>query len=103
MIENKIIGITLLVLGLLMIFGSILYTYNMIQGKVNIPQVFFSQEEELEASGDQMEDMVKQQIQNILPQSNIYKLLNMIVWAIFAWIVIIAGTKVSSLGIKMLK
>jgi len=104
MIENKIIGIILLVLGLLMVGWSILYTYNIIQGKTDLPEFFFSQEvEEISPQSNEIEETVREQIENILPQSSVYRLLNLIVWAIFAWIVILAGGKISSLGIGMLK
>jgi len=112
MIGNKIIGIVLLILGLLMIFWSVYVSYNMFQGNRPVPEIFAPEiDSEIEIAKDltqtQIDEQIKQTIQeqmaNILPQANIYKLLNLIVWSLFAWIMIIAGAKVSSLGIGMLK
>jgi len=112
MIENKIIGIVLLICGLSMILWSVYISYNMFQGNRPVPEILTPQiETGIEvADGStptQIDEQIKQTIQeqmaNILPQANVYKLLNLIVWSIFAWIMIIAGTKISSLGIGMLK
>ena len=112
MVENKIIGIVLLILGLLMILWSVYVSYNMFQGNRPVPEIFTPEiESGIEIAKDstpgQIDEQIKQTIQdqmaNILPQANIYKLLNLIAWSIFAWIMIIAGTKISSLGIGMLK
>jgi len=112
MIENKIIGIILLVLGLLMILWSVYVSYNMFQGNRAVPEILMPEiESGIEIAKDatpvQIDEQIKQTIQdqmaNILPQANIYKLLNLIIWSIFAWIMIIGGGKIASLGIKMLK
>jgi len=112
MVGNKIIGIILLICGLLMILWSVYVSYDMFQGNRAVPEILTPEVESgIEISKDatptQIDEQIKQTIQeqmaNILPQANIYKLLNLIVWSIFAWIMIIAGTKVSSLGIGMLK
>jgi len=112
MIGNKIIGIILLILGLLMIFWSVYVSYNIFQGNRQVPKILMPEiDSEIDIAKDstptQIDEQIKQTIQeqmaNVLPQANIYKLLNLIVWSIFAWIMIIAGAKVSSLGIGMLK
>jgi len=112
MIGNKIIGIVLLICGLSMILWSVYVSYNMFQGNRSVPEILMPQiDAEIEIADDsaptqideQIKQTIKEQMANILPQANVYKLLNLIVWSIFAWIMIIAGTKISSLGIGMLK
>ena len=113
MVGNKIIGIILLVLGILMIFWSLYASYNIFQDKSPVPEIFKPEAERAatkidkgstpEQIDEQLKQTIQEQVANFVPQANIYKLLNLIAWSIFAWIVIIAGAKVSSLGIGMLK
>ncbi len=113
MLGNKIIGIILLILGILMIFWSLYVSYNIFQDKKPVPEIFRPSAESAATKIDkgstpqevdqQIKQTVQEQMANILPQENIYKLLNLIAWSIFAWLVIVAGAKVSSLGIGMLK
>ncbi len=117
---NKIAGILLLIFGLLIIFWGLYSSYNIFQGRAVLPQVFNVQE----LAGDKtendlsdktsknlspqeiqenMEKTVRQQLEKVFPPGIFTKLLNLISWSIFAWILIFGGGKIASLGIALLK
>ncbi len=50
-----------------------------------------------------MQKAVNEQLSKIFPPGIILKLLNIISWSVFAWILIFGGGKIALLGIKMLK
>ena len=82
-------------------------------GKQAIPQVFKIENQGKvspsasanNSSGiqEQINKVVGEKIKDILPQEYIDKLLNLMSWSIFAWILLVAGSIVSGLGIKILK
>jgi len=118
MAGNKIFGVILLILGLFVILWGLYSSYNIFKGDAVLPQVFRSEEiisekSQLETSDSQgfspeqiqenMENMVENQLAKIFPAGSLLKLLNLVSWSIFAWILIMGGGKISSLGIKLLK
>lgn len=118
MVANKIFGIILLILGLLIILWGLYSSYNIFKGDAVLPQVFRSDETMLEEPSDEtnglqglspeaiqenMEDMVENQLAKIFPAGSLLKLLNLVSWSIFAWILIMGGGKIATLGIKLLK
>lgn len=48
-------------------------------------------------------ETISKQMENIIPQGYISKIMNLSSWSIFVFILIYAGGKISSLGIKLLK
>jgi len=50
-----------------------------------------------------LENSIGQQFEKLIPADLISKLMNLSSWSIFAFIIIYAGSKISSLGIKLLK
>lgn len=50
-----------------------------------------------------LENSITQQFEKLIPADLISKLMNLSSWSIFAFIMIYAGSKISSLGIKLLK
>jgi hypothetical protein len=116
MSQNKPIGFILLIIGIFLIGWTVFSSYNVIQGKKDLPSIFKSNNTQLEIEEkefskdlnpkeieEQIQKNIQEQIEKVFPQENIFKLFNLIAWSIFAWIIIIAGAKVSGLGIKMLK
>jgi len=120
MAGNKIFGGILLVLGIFIILWGLYSSYSIFKGNAVLPQVFRSDEliteEPLsEESGNDslgltpeeiqknMEEAVGDQLARIFPPGVFLKLLNLISWSIFAWILILGGGKIAFLGIKMLK
>ena len=52
---------------------------------------------------DQIKEMIGEQLKNILPADSMSKIMNLTSWSIFAFILILAGSKIASLGIKLIK
>jgi hypothetical protein len=118
MTGNKIFGVILLILGLFIILWGLYSSYNIFKGNAVLPQVFRSEEIILEEpvgeTGDSqgfspeqiqknMEEMVQNQLAKIFPVGTLSKLLNLVSWSIFAWILIMGGGKIAFLGIRLLK
>ena len=118
MAGNKIFGGILLVLGIFIILWGLYSSYSIFKGNAVLPQVFKSTElmgedilvqesnttnltpEEIQKN---MEKAVGEQLAKIFPPGLFLKLLNLVSWSIFAWILIMGGGKIAFLGIKMLK
>lgn len=109
---NKITGYLLLVLGVVIILFSLYYSFNIFTAKTPAPEVFpaiWNEEEsekELKPEGDvqaQAEKMVKEQLKEIIPIGYLPKLFNLISWSLLAGILIFGGSKISGLGIKLMK
>lgn len=110
---NKTIGYFLLLVGLIVIFGTIFQSYNIFTGKVSVPLVFQTlspkepekneDQESQQQRQAQIDQVVKDQISQILPPATITKILNLSAWAILALILVSAGASVSGIGIKMIK
>lgn len=117
---NKIFGFILMVFGLLIILWGLYSSYNIFRGKTALPQVFNVQELEgakqednlggktlknlsPEEIQENMQKTVQEQLEKVFPPGIFTKLLNLISWSIFAWILIFGGGKIASLGITLLK
>jgi len=119
MTSNKVFGVILLILGLLIIFWGLYSSYNIFKARAVLPQVFrpdeLSQEKlpisepanspklSPEQIQKNMQEAVQAQLAKIFPPGIFLKLLNLISWSIFAWILILGGGKIATLGIRMLK
>ncbi|MBU3964682.1 hypothetical protein KJ591_00180 [Patescibacteria group bacterium] len=115
MVGNKIIGIILLILGLLIISWGLYSSYNIFKGNQALPQVFRSDEIDFGLDKDgslsttsaqdiqkQVEQTISDQLTKIFPPGILFKLMNLISWSIFAWILILGGGKIAGLGIKLM-
>jgi len=120
MAGNKIFGGILLALGLFIILWGLYSSYSIFKGNAVLPQVFradeliteepIGEEGKSDLSGltpeeiqQNMEEAVGEQLAKIFPPGVFLKLLNLVSWSIFAWILIMGGGKIGFLGIKMLK
>lgn len=105
-------GWILLIAGIFIIFWALYSSYNIFLGKKEAPQIF-SQEIEEETpsdegapSGQMQEEMkraVADQIENMVPSFFISRILNLISWSIFVGILIFGGSKISLLGIRLIR
>ncbi len=113
---NKILGYVLLILGLVLIGWALWQSYNIFAAKTSAPVVFMNPSPEKtsqktqNSTGVQIFDMQSQiqnvissQIGQVIPQDTVTKVLNLISWSIFAGILIIAGSAVAGIGIKLIK
>jgi len=98
---KKVIGFFLLILGLCAIFYIVWESYQIFNAKKEPPQVF----EAIESiSGGTAEEVaIQEQIQKVLPLGSTTKLMNLISWSIFAAIIVLAGSKISGIGTKMMR
>lgn len=115
MVIKKITGWFVFAIGLIIIAGAINSSYNFFTGKSEFPLVFKSNAATIAQSVDinqqadpqiQMQDIMKQAanqaIYSILPPDAVAKLLNAIVWSMFATFLVYAGAHLASIGIKLI-
>jgi hypothetical protein len=108
---RKLVGYSLLIIGLFLVFWTVYSSYNIFTAKAEVPELFeMPQPEEKESPKDpqgQMEEvmgqMIAEQLKGLLPSDFLVKLFNLIAWSIFATFAVFAGTQVSGLGIKLIK
>ena len=105
---KKILGLTLLGLGLLIILWSLYSSYNIFTGRAEIPEVFtMSEKENLQGPESEFEKTINQvmseQLKGILSLDFLPQFLSLIAWAMFSGLAIFGGTQISGLGIKLLK
>ena len=101
---ERAIGLTLIVLGLCIIFYSLYSSYAVFTGE-NLPPKIFS--ESLVSKNDntqnEIQKIVDDQLQNLLLRDSITQMLNLVSWSAFAGILLFGGTQISSLGIRLVK
>jgi hypothetical protein len=106
---NKILGYALLIVGLAMIIFSVYQSYNIFTAKVSAPLVFKTfliQQKTNDNSTDlqtQLNNTVRDQINQIISQDNIIKTFNLISWSFMAGILIMAGGAIAGIGVKLMK
>ncbi len=108
---NKIFGYILLILGLVLISFALWQSYNIFNAKISAPLVFINSNVEKSSQKNanlydiqgQIQSAINSQIGQIIPPDTITKILNLISWSIFAGILIVAGSAVAGVGIKLIK
>jgi len=106
---SKIVGWILLAGGVLLIGWTLWSSYNIFTAKSSLPEFFEMPKEEAALSGGaltaeaQMEKMLREQLEGILPVDAITKLLNLTVWSLLAFILIFGASQISGLGIRLVK
>jgi len=107
---NKIIGLILLFLGLLIILYPLYQSYNIFTAKTAAPQIFKvtvpAVEEAPKKTSTPQQDMEKalgEQFQKLMPSAFLPKIMNLVSWSIFVSLFLLGGSKISTLGIKLLK
>lgn len=111
---KSFIGWVLLVVGIFILFWTIMNSYNMFTDRQDFPGLFessASQTSSQTSQGDSVEDMIQDQIQSlmseqfssIIPSGAITDMLNMTAWIIFATFMVYAGAKVAGLGASMIR
>ena len=77
---------------------------NIDKSKLTDPNYLKSLEAEQKAQAESMiKDQISGQLKEIIPEEFILKLLNLSSWSLFVFILIFAGSKISGLGIKLIK
>lgn len=106
---NKILGIALLIIGLVVIGWAVFQSFAIFTAKASAPMVFKTpslQDAQGGAANDaqrQVNDAVRQQLNQIIPVDGVTRILNLVSWSLFASILIIAGGTISGIGVKLIK
>jgi len=110
---KKILGLVILISGLIIISLTLYFSYNIFTAKSPAPQIFSSKGKEVvdkdeksktaQDPQEQINEMIGEQIKEMLPVGSLFDLLNLISWSIFAGILIFGGSRISYIGIKLMK
>ncbi len=111
---KKIFGWIILIIGILIIVWGIWTSYQIFTGQMPIYEIFTS--ETIEGTSltegkinlnlpieQQMQQIIKDQISQMLPQELMFKFFNLGAWWIFMMILMLGGGKLASIGINLLK
>jgi len=106
---NKIIGYSLLIVGLVIIGSTLFSSYEIFTGKAPSPKIFFEYTKEAPAPSNnsqdpqkQLEQAISDQFNNLIPANSIPQTLNLVIWSMLAGILILGGGQISGLGIKLI-
>ena len=107
---NKILGVVLLLAGLGLMGYSLYGSLQIFQGAKEAPQLFeltapepTTQQISLQDLENQIPDLLKNQVQGLLPYEELSRMMNLGAWSIFAGILLFGGAQVAGLGIKLMK
>jgi hypothetical protein len=100
----------LIIVGLFVVFWDITTSYYYFSAQQEFPQVFINNEMTTATNGttgtgiqDQIGNIVKQQISQMIPENTVTQLLNMTSWITFASFMLWAGGKLVGMGSDFLK
>ncbi len=106
---TKFIGWLTFLAGISIIVFSLYFSYNVLTGKVELPEFFQSQTTQAPTSQQQMfpgqeeiGKLISEQLKGLLPEGTVSKVLNLLVWSILAGVLIFGGSQIANLGIKLL-
>jgi len=106
---SKIIGWSLIFLGVLIILWTVFTSYRIFALKSELPKFFVEKQEEVSQPGlfldiqEEINRIVGDQIKDMLPDNSFSRIFNLIVWSVLAGIFIFAGGQISNIGIKLIK
>lgn len=110
---RKFIGWLLLIAGLLIIGWALFSSYQIFLAQKPAPPVFKVQEKEIKtekvdqtkpsALEEKTKELFQEQLTKMLPPNFSPLLFNLISWSIFATILIFGGSKISFIGIRLLR
>ncbi len=106
---ERVLGFLLLLVGLSVIGYTLFASFQIFSNKAAPPQLF--SEERAAASlktgakdlQGQIEGAIGDQLKAFIPSSAIPRMLNLLAWSFLASLLILGGTQVAGLGIKLLK
>lgn len=113
MTSNKIIGLVLLFLGLGIIFYSLYSSFNVFTGKTQPPTIFSFKDTKIEETKKEAKtpeeiqteltkDVLARQLKEMIPADYLQKTFNLVTWSIFIGILVLIGSNIAGLGIKLL-
>ena len=110
LVVKKGVGWLLLIAGVAMIFWAIYSSYEIFTAQKPVPHIFKISPEQTsklnpsrQTAQEQMQNLIREQLEKIFPSSFSVLLFNLISWSIFAWILIVGGYRIGLLGMKLIK
>jgi len=106
---ERIIGFSLLLIGVVIILYALYASYGILTGEKEPPEIFESSTEQSAAdaiNGElevQMQALLQEQLKGILPEEALPKTFNLFAWSILAGILIFGGSQIAGLGVKLLR
>ena len=112
---KKIVGWILVAVGVLAIAGGVWQTYQIFTNQAPMIEIFKLDKEQGtflpetpaktqdELVGQQMQQLLQEQLGKLIPANTITKLLNLTVWSIFMGILVFAAGKIAAIGVALLK
>lgn len=112
---KKIVGWSLLAVGVLAIAWGIWTSVEIFTAKKPAPEIFKEAQVEKviapakkaaspeEQIGQQMQQVIGEQLGKFLPLGSTTGLLNLIAWSVFMTILVFAAGKIASIGVSLLK
>ena len=111
---KKIFGWIILIIGILVIVWGIWTSYQIFTGQIPVYEVFTSETIEGTSLADtkinlnlpmeeQIQQIIKDQIGQIIPQESMFKFFNLGAWWIFMMILMLGGGKLAIIGVNLLK
>lgn len=104
---KKIIGWVLLAVGLIIIFSDLYSSFNIFTARTLPPAVFKNTaiDDSSQAVSGQLDlqKIMADQMSKLIPKDSIFKIMNLVSWSIFAWVLVLIGGKICSIGTGLLK
>jgi len=106
---KKILGWILITFGLVIIGGSLYFSFTIFTGKAVPPTVFEVAEQEPSTAATQnlteeeLTKLIQEQVRGMIPTEMLSQLLNLLAWSVFVGLLIFGGGKLASIGIKLSK
>ncbi len=106
---KKVLGLFLLFAGLAVMAYAFYASFNIFTAEKEPPEVFSFEPENGSVSQTaaglegQMQELIRDQLKDTIPSESIFKMLNLISWSIFAFILFFGGAQVAGVGVKLIK
>lgn len=110
---ERVVGFLLVLLGLGVIIFTLFTSFQIFTGTMDPPQVFSLEEKQqvmpspkASSSMENLQELAQQalqkQLQSIIPQGTVAKLLNFTAWSFLAGLLLLGGSQIAGIGIKLI-
>ena len=108
----KILGVLFLFTGVIIIIGTLYFSYNIFTAKSSIPEILKMEIPHTSSGAEtadsldlqtKIENIAAEQIKGLFPAEALTKMINLIALSVLSGIFIFGGTQISSIGIKLIK
>jgi len=109
MTTERVIGFSLLALGVAIILYALYASYGIFTGADDPPEIYKASEKQqavnvsTEGMEAQVQALLQEQLKEILPDEALPKTFNLFVWSMLGGILIFGGGQIAGIGIKLLR